>query len=109
MSPPEGIVQIRKIISQADDGIPRLCPLSAAEFLALELPPRELILGPWLPQKGLAMLHSPRGIGKTYFGLSVGLRCSQWRLLSGFPRTCGEARSVHRWRNAGRDNANAAS
>jgi hypothetical protein len=45
-------------------------PLTAAEFLGLELPARELILGPWLREKGLAMIFSPRGVGKTLFGLT---------------------------------------
>jgi putative DNA primase/helicase len=49
----------------------RLRPLTAAEFLSLEIPPRKLILDPWLPEKGLAMLVAPRGIGKTLFALSV--------------------------------------
>jgi putative DNA primase/helicase len=48
-----------------------LRPLTAAEFLALDLPPRELILDPWLPRQGLAMIHSARGIGKTHLALSI--------------------------------------
>src|SRR5438552_356215 len=50
---------------------PRLRPLTAAEFLALDLPPRELILEPWLPTQGLAMIHSVRGIGKTHLALGI--------------------------------------
>jgi putative DNA primase/helicase len=84
MSPPDGTAQIRKLIGGAYEVFPRLRPLSAAEFLALDLPPRELILDPWLPQKGLAMLHSPRGIGKTYFGLSVGYAVASGGLFLGF-------------------------
>lgn len=49
----------------------RLKPLSVSEFLSLDIPPREMILGPWLPEKGLAMVVAPRGIGKTFFSLSV--------------------------------------
>jgi hypothetical protein len=45
-------------------------PLTAAEFLALELPPRKTILAPWLREKGLVMVYSPRGVGKTLFGLT---------------------------------------
>src|SRR5215469_4848949 len=71
MSPPDNTAGIRRIIGDAEEVLPRLRPLSAAEFLSLELPPRELILDPWLPQKGLVMVHSPRGVGKTHFGLSV--------------------------------------
>jgi putative DNA primase/helicase len=44
---------------------PRLRPLMADEFLRLELPPRRTIIDPWLPEKGLAMIYSLRGMGKT--------------------------------------------
>ena len=45
--------------------------VSLADFLAMELPPRENILSPWLPRQGLAMIHSKRGIGKTFAALNV--------------------------------------
>jgi putative DNA primase/helicase len=51
---------------------PRLRPHTAAEFLALDLPPRGLILDPWLPTQGLAMIHSARGVGKTHLALGIG-------------------------------------
>jgi hypothetical protein len=41
-----------------------LLTLTGAELLKLDLPPRELLLSPWLPAKGLSMLHAERGIGK---------------------------------------------
>jgi hypothetical protein len=41
------------------------------DFLALELPPRDHILTPWLPTQGLAMVYAPRGVGKTFFALGV--------------------------------------
>jgi putative DNA primase/helicase len=37
----------------------------------MELPERRELLSPWLPEQGLAMVHAERGIGKTFFGLSV--------------------------------------
>ena len=43
------------------------------EFVQMDIPPRELIMRPWLPEKGLVMVYGPRGIGKTYFALEVGL------------------------------------
>jgi putative DNA primase/helicase len=49
---------------------PDIQPLTAAEFLALELPSRRYILAPWLPERGLVMVYSPRGVGKTLFGMS---------------------------------------
>jgi len=41
------------------------------DFMALELPPREDLLHPWLPKQGLAMIHAPRGVGKTHVALWV--------------------------------------
>ncbi|MDA8085711.1 MAG: AAA family ATPase, partial [Nitrospiraceae bacterium] len=52
---------------------PRLRAVNAEEFLKMELPPRELILEPWLPTQGLAMIHAYRGVGKTFFGLGIGV------------------------------------
>lgn len=46
-------------------------PIGLADFLAMEIPPRELLLSPWLPEKGLAMIAAPRGIGKTHVALNV--------------------------------------
>ena len=39
-------------------------------LLATQLPPRKKIL-PWLPEGGLMMVAAERGIGKTYFALSL--------------------------------------
>lgn len=50
--------------------MPDIVPLTAAEFLRLELPPRHKIVAPWLPEKGLVMVYSPRGIGKTLLGMT---------------------------------------
>ncbi|MGE0742740.1 MAG: AAA family ATPase [Hyphomonadaceae bacterium] len=46
-------------------------PIALADLLAMEIPPRELLLSPWLPEKGLAMIAAPRGIGKTHVALNV--------------------------------------
>ena len=49
-----------------------LRPLNLDNFLELQLPPRRLMLAPWLSEKGTAMMYSPRGVGKTLLGLSIG-------------------------------------
>ena len=41
------------------------------EFLRRKLPPRRALLAPWLPMAGLAMIHAPRGIGKTHIALGT--------------------------------------
>src|SRR5689334_24055318 len=49
----------------------RLVPVGLGRFLAMDFPPREMVLGPWLPAGGLAMIHAPRGCGKTQLALGV--------------------------------------
>ncbi len=63
--------QLKSIVDNAALIPSRLHTMTAVEFLGLDIPPRRLILTPWLPEKGLAMLVAPRGIGKTLFALSV--------------------------------------
>jgi putative DNA primase/helicase len=48
-----------------------LMVVTAHELLAMKLSPRETILAPWLPQKGIAMIYGPRGIGKTHITLGA--------------------------------------
>jgi putative DNA primase/helicase len=48
-------------------------PVGLLDFLALEVPPREMLLAPILPERSLSMLYAPRGIGKSWLGLSIGL------------------------------------
>ena len=50
-----------------------LKPIGFNDFLELDVPPREMLLDPILPERSLAMLYAPRGIGKTLLTLSVGL------------------------------------
>jgi putative DNA primase/helicase len=52
---------------------PRLQPLGLDDFLNLDIPPRQMLLSPILPERSLAMLYAPRGVGKTLLGLSIGL------------------------------------
>ena len=46
-------------------------PIQLQEFLSMEFPPRADLLSPWLPEKGIAMIHAPRGVGKTFLALNV--------------------------------------
>jgi RecA-family ATPase len=50
-----------------------LQPIGFGDFLNLNVPPREMLLDPILPERSLAMLYAPRGVGKTLLGLSIGL------------------------------------
>lgn len=50
--------------------------ITAAEFLAKNIPPRRQLLSPWLPSSGLAMVHAWRGVGKTHFAIGVAVACA---------------------------------
>lgn len=50
---------------------PALRTFNVEMLLRTEFPPRELVLAPWLPAKGLAMIYGPRGIGKTHLSLGI--------------------------------------
>jgi KaiC/GvpD/RAD55 family RecA-like ATPase len=71
---------------------PDIRPLTAAEFLRLELPPRQKIVAPWLPEKGLAMIYSPRGVGKTLLGMTSAYAIAAGADFLGFKT--GKARKV---------------
>src|SRR5262249_8097698 len=59
--------------------------------LKLQLPPREHLLEPILPAKGLAMVYAPRGIGKTHVALGIAYACASGGTLSdGEPRSPDE-------------------
>lgn len=49
---------------------PRVAAVMVNEFVRMDLPERKVLLSPWLPEQGLAMVHAERGIGKTFFALS---------------------------------------
>lgn len=44
---------------------------SAADLAKREIPPRESVVDPWLPTSSLSMFFAARGIGKTWFALSL--------------------------------------
>src|SRR5579871_4787044 len=48
-------------------------PVGLRDFLNLDVPLREMLLHPILPERSLSMLSAPRGIGKTLLALSIGL------------------------------------
>ena len=45
--------------------------VSIEELFALELPPREMLLAPFLPSQGLALIVAKRGVGKTHVALGI--------------------------------------
>ena len=56
--------------------VPVTAPLKAiglTDFLNINVAPREMLLSPVLPERSLAMLYAPRGIGKSWLALSIGM------------------------------------
>jgi hypothetical protein len=66
-------------------GRARLRPMTGALLLTTAFPPREMLLEPWLPAKGLTMVYGRRGVGKTHVALGIawaaasGSRFLRWR------------------------------
>ena len=44
---------------------------SLSEVINLKFPPKDYILEPFLPEKGIVMVYSPTGVGKTWFSIGV--------------------------------------
>jgi putative DNA primase/helicase len=63
----------------------RLRPYDLKQFLQLSIKPREMLLEPVLPEKGLAMLYGARGTGKTMvvlglaYALATGTNYLKWK------------------------------
>ena len=51
----------------------RLRAVSLRDLLSMDLPPRGMLLDPVIPEQGLAMLYSKRGVGKTHLALGIGV------------------------------------
>jgi KaiC/GvpD/RAD55 family RecA-like ATPase len=96
--PPEEIAaetvrRIEEIVSRRLGTVVEGIPLSAAEFLELKLPPRQRIIEPWLPEKGLVLIYSPRGTGKTLFATTSAYAIAVGADFLGF-KTLGVPRKV---------------
>ena len=52
---------------------PRLLPLCIHELFELNIPERQMMLDPIIPEKGLIMLYATRGVGKTHLAVGVSL------------------------------------
>lgn len=53
--------------------VEKLKTFELPEFMGLEIPPAEYLVAPWLQEKSLTMIYAPRGIGKTFFALTLAL------------------------------------
>lgn len=62
---------ITAIIQAAEPPKRRLTAVSVAALLARDIKPREMLLSPVVPEKGLAMVYAKRGVGKTFVALGI--------------------------------------
>lgn len=60
-----------KFVEQPNAISEKLRTISITELLSLELPPREMLLAPFLPTQGLVMIVAKRGVGKTHIALGI--------------------------------------
>jgi putative DNA primase/helicase len=66
----EGLEEVKKQIETVFHKT-TLKALNIRDLLSLEVPPREMLLNPIIPEQGLVMIHAPRGIGKTHVSLMI--------------------------------------
>ena len=72
----QGLEAVRRVIEAARNIVspkgkrPLRC-LNIADFITKEYPPRDMLLAPVMAVQSLNMVFAQRGIGKTYFSLSV--------------------------------------
>lgn len=82
-SPLSNLSNTDKVKSGTAEDLPiasdRLRPLDLKQFLQLSVKRREMILGPILPEKGLAMLYAGRGTGKTLVALGIAFAVASGR------------------------------
>lgn len=63
---------IRASIAAAELVLPKsIQATDIGTLLAMKIPPREFLLRPVIPEQGLAMVYSKRGVGKTHVGLGM--------------------------------------
>lgn len=48
-----------------------LVSVGITDFLQKKIPPPKLLMEPWLPEQGLAMIHAKTGVGKTFLALNT--------------------------------------
>lgn len=52
---------------------PPLLPIALGMFLKLDIPPRQMVLGPIIAEKSINMIYGPRGCGKTHLVVGIAL------------------------------------
>jgi RecA-family ATPase len=63
---------------------PELIYRGYQDFIKHDFPPREHVLAPWFPTRGVAMIAGYRGLGKTYLTLSIAVAIASGGELLGW-------------------------
>ncbi|MDL2259634.1 AAA family ATPase [Deltaproteobacteria bacterium OttesenSCG-928-K17] len=78
----DGLDEVRRQLAVFYEAeTPGLRILTLGEFMDWPIPPREHLLYPVMPEQGLIQLYAPRGLGKTYVALGMGLAVASGRKL----------------------------
>jgi putative DNA primase/helicase len=64
-------LRIVEMDRRREQASPPIQSFNAYEFINKDLPPRELMLAPWLTVQGLTLVAAPRGVGKTHIAVGV--------------------------------------
>lgn len=62
---------LRESFEKAKEIVEELHVDDATEFIKLKLPPRKMLLDPFIEEKSIGMLHAWRGTGKTHVGCGI--------------------------------------
>ncbi len=73
---PARIAELYQLQQAKPQDKPKLQAHSIEDILSREIPPRSYVAEPIIPTQGLVQLYAPRGIGKTYVALDIGLAVS---------------------------------
>ncbi len=76
----------------ADNNTPQYSVVSLRNLLEMKIPEREWIAYPFIQEKSLTILYAQRGIGKTYFAMTLGMAIASGKNVFNF--TVKKNRSV---------------
>ena len=51
--------------------------LTQEELSKQDIPPREYLLSEWMPKDSFGMVYAPRGVGKSWFCMALGVAVSE--------------------------------
>lgn len=68
----------------ADNNTPQYSVISLRNLLDMKIPEREWIAYPFIQEKSLTILYAQRGIGKTYFAITLGMAIASGKNVCNF-------------------------